>query len=140
MKAPSDTPTGDELYAEIEAAASRAGITVRKFASVLFRGEPRKVQQLRMAKRPLPTTVARVRALVAAAPLPPGRALLPRSPSCGRMGKASGDAHVPSELIIARRDLAERAHAERLPGETLHAATRRLSRQDETIASLGGGQ
>lgn len=57
-----DTPTGEQLYDELCRAAGAAGRSLSAFAAPLF-ASSWKIEQLRIARRPKPETVARVRAL-----------------------------------------------------------------------------
>lgn len=137
--------TGELLYAEIVAAADRSGASVRAFVAPLFNGASWKLEQLRIAKKPTPDTVARVRALIAGEPLP-----AIRRAKRGHVHRATGAVRVEGELVPARdiidqrRELAERAFAERRGGETLHDAVRRIGRTPgaELAAchSTGSGQ
>lgn len=63
--------TGEMLHQELGAAARAAGVSIQKFSTPLFNEPNWKLEQLRIAKHPKPSTIARVRALVAGEPLPP---------------------------------------------------------------------
>lgn len=77
-------PTGAELVAEIEKAAHAAGVSPTEFARPLSGMTNNFLAQLRIAKRPLASTIARVRALVAGEPVPAGRGGLPGVVTCRR--------------------------------------------------------
>jgi hypothetical protein len=136
--------TGQDLYDELQRAARAAGTSLNKFAAPLFaEGQvPWKLEQLRIAKCPMPHTLARVRALIAGEPLPEARP----SPIKGKTIRAryerpsgASESRLSSEAIAFRRNLTDLARTHRLPGETLHAAIRRLQHQQSTIADLGEG-
>lgn len=132
--------TGQLLYDELADAALVAGVPLRQFVAPLFNEPSWKLEQLRIAKAPMPATIARVRALIAGEPLPPTRPSPVKGHTIGpRHERIIGvETRLSGEVIAQRRNLAERAHAERHPGETLAAAVRRISHQQRTIAELGG--
>jgi hypothetical protein len=132
--------TGQQLYDELAAAANAAGVSLRHFVAPLFNEPSWKLEQLRIAKVPMPATIARVRALIAGEPLPPTRTSPVKGKTISRRHEriTGGETRLSGEVIAYRRNLTDMAHAERLPGETLAAAVRRISHQQRTIAELGG--
>lgn len=126
-------PTGEQLLDELRAAAVAAGKPLTQFVAPLVTSSPQNfIAQLGRAGRPIAQTVERVRACVEGRPIP-----LPRpSPFKGHAGGARVHQAADSELrcnadeVARRRALADRAHAERRPGETLDQAVKRL-RGDE---------
>jgi len=132
--------TGQDLYDDLQRAAHAAGTTLNKFAAPLFaEGQTAwKLEQLRIAHNPMPHTIARVRALIAGEPLPEART----SPIKGKTIRTrderpsgSSETRLSGDVIAARRNLTDQARTERLPGETLAAAVRRL--QQSTVSNLG---
>lgn len=121
--------TGEQLYAEIRAAATASGRSLREYTRPLF-GESDskwKLEQLRIARNPTRSTIERVRALLAGEPLPE-RPASPRKglPLSTDRRNPDGDHRLSGDEIARRRALTDVAHAERRPGETLHQAMMRL--------------
>lgn len=82
------------------------------------------LRQLREAKNPTAATLERVKALLEGREVPQ---LATAAPSVKRGRPIHAEIIAKGELE-RRRQLAERAAAERLPGETLHDAVTRLAR------------
>lgn len=122
-------PTGEDLADELTAAARARGVTMNAFVAPLVTSTPTNfIQALRRSRTPLQSTIDRVRACCAGLPVPPPRV----SPFKGHRGAKrhevnDGEKRMSSDEIERRRRLTDRAHAERLPGETLHQAIRRLA-------------
>jgi hypothetical protein len=74
--APEDQPTGQELAAEIDAFITRTGIRESSIGKLCMH-DPKAVRWFRQGRRPMPATVARLRAFMAA---PPREAFEPRAP------------------------------------------------------------
>lgn len=134
-------PTGEQLYEELCAAAAAAGARVDVFAAPLFGSGyvTWKLEQLRIARRPLRRTVDRVRSLIAGVTIAPV--------SCRRgeyareyqqltraqadalglppSGRAIRDAkHIELQQRMRHRtellrELTEQAHQDRRPGQTV---------------------
>lgn len=120
--------TGEQLYNELRAAAAKSGKSLTKFVAPLY-SDNTKLEQLRMAKTPKQTTVDRVRALLAGQSLPEIRPS-PRKgvPTAGdRLKGANGEYRITGEEIASRRALTDLARTDRLPGETLQDAIKRLT-------------
>lgn len=134
--------TGEALYDEMRIAAHAAHTTILKFASALYPADTGwKLEQLRIARCPRPLTIARVRALIAGEPIP-AAGVGNNKGRTGRRGALVGDApetRLTGDEISRRRDLTEQALAERLPGETIHDAIRRLTHGATVIADLRKG-
>lgn len=137
MSAPRTTTgvTGEMLYEELRVAAVKAGVSIQKYSAPLFSEPNWKLEQLRIARQPNPNTIARVRARISGEPIPPPRG--------GRFsGGSTADSHrvtevrVPGDVIEQRRRLTEAAHENRLPGETIASAVRRIEQQQVTIEEL----
>jgi hypothetical protein len=109
--------TGEQLHDQVRAAAQASGQSIKAFVRPLFGDSSWKLEQLRIAKTPTQSTIDRVRALIAGEPLPAA----PVSPRKGLPLGLTGDE------IARRRSLTYLAHHTRRPGETLHAAIRRLT-------------
>jgi hypothetical protein len=141
--------TGEQLYQELCRAAGAAGKSLSGFVAPLFHGASWKIEQLRIARKPTASTVARVRALIAGDPLPPllrGRYIRDER-AFGLSRLAAEAAGIPPsrrsideasslEEQLARRsrielarDLAEVAHATRRPGQLLADRVRELRRE-----------
>lgn len=121
-----DRPTGDELLTELRRAAYGARQPLKRYVAPLAPARAHLfIYQLERAGHPLPATVERVRALIAGKPIPPA--------STAKVGhhlpltSLAGDPRLPGDLIAARRELTDRAHRDRRPGETLAAAIERLA-------------
>jgi hypothetical protein len=119
----SDQPTGADLVHQLWLAARAHGQPLRTFAAGLARDPNKFVQQLRAAQRPKPATIARIQALIEGRDLPPPANQPQRS---DREQVRVANISAGNAAIEWRRALAEAAAAERRPGETLHAAVRRL--------------
>lgn len=138
-----DAPiTGELLHSELCAAAAAAGKPVGAFVAPLFNGASWKLEQLRIARKPTPSTIARVRALIAGEPLPPHFRRDPRTIGLTRL-EAEEAGIPPSERShyeghLLRRAIEIKAHVERRlalcdrarltrrPGQTLADAVREL--------------
>jgi hypothetical protein len=139
----SDVPSGRDLVHQLWVAAGAKGMTLSAFVAPLT-GQPNKfLQQLREARRPKPATIERVRALIEGREIPPAanqpkvdystctraererRGLDPSSRQLCEERSLTA-AELEKERVAWRRALAEAATVERRPGETLHAAVRRL--------------
>lgn len=141
--------SGEQLYAEICAAAARAGVGLQKFTRPLWGGADSswKIEQLRMAKFPQRHTIERVRALVAGEPLPPAPSRkrgvydhglqrmsrvdraeqgLPPSQRQIREDELAAIAVSRAEQVERRRRVAEIAHVQRRPGQTLADCVREI--------------
>lgn len=120
--------TGEQLYQEICTAAARAGKSLAAFARPLF-PDTWKIEQLRIARYPTATTIARVRALIAGEPLPPPEKRLGltrldaeeagMAPSRRSIREAASlSTALDRQTRLERaRDLAEAARATRKPGQ-----------------------
>lgn len=139
--------TGEDLYQDLVLAAGKAGKSLTRFVAPIF-SDSWKIEQLRFARRPLPLTIERVRALIDGRPIP-GRVyatntdrLLPGHKSKTRE-QAEGMGLPPSRrsyterraLQIAQerrqhvdrlRDLSELARETRKPGQALGERLREL--------------
>jgi hypothetical protein len=127
-------PTGADLVEELRKAAAGAGVKPAHFVRPLTGGNSYAfLNQLGTAKAPTPQTVARVRALIDGRQIPErfskGYAEAPRP---GR----PPEIHIPGAEIEQRRNLVELAHEQRLPGETIAAAVRRLQHSEAVVADL----
>lgn len=122
-------PTGEQLCDELRVAAHASGVSLARFCAPLFKGESWKIEQLRIARKPLRRTVERVRALIAGEPVPeaPPSPLRGRPQGHGRHRITDGDTRMTGDEIARRRALTDVAHAQRRPGETLHQAVNRLA-------------
>lgn len=115
-------PSGADLVHQLWTAARASGVSLGEFVRPLT-GHPAKyLRQLREAHRPGPMTVERIRALIAGetVPLPQSRAV---------MRSVRPAASTVRDDLEWRRALGEAAIAERLPGETLADAVRRIERE-----------
>jgi hypothetical protein len=65
-----ESPTGEQLYDELLEAAAKSGKSLAAFVAPLFNGASWKIEQMRIAARPKPLTVRRVRALIEGEPIP----------------------------------------------------------------------
>jgi len=117
------------VVATLRTASAKAGVPLYQFIEPIALSTPKNLlAQLAMATKPVQATIDRVRALIAGEPIPPPR----ESPFRGHYGKRerphdhSRDRHITEDVLMYRRSLAERAHAERMPGETVHQALRRI--------------
>lgn len=142
--------TGEDLYQELQAAALRAGMSLTGFAAPIFT-DSWKIEQLRIAQRPKPVTIERVRALIEGRPIPgktrPSGAdrLLPGHKSMTRLqaeamglprsGRSVAEEHA---LAIAKRrklheetmrELSHVARETRRPGQPLGDRLRELRRE-----------
>jgi hypothetical protein len=129
-----ECPTGDQLADELRAAAKASGVTLAQFIVPIAPGNPSNfIGQLQRARTPMPLTIARCRALVDGQPIPQslewtGRKGPPRGSKVHAV--KDGESRCSADEVARRRTLAERAHAERHPGETLQAAISRLTAAD----------
>jgi hypothetical protein len=138
--------TGQHLWDEIRQAAARAGMSMQRFSAPLFNEPNWKLEQLRIAKRPKPSTIARVRALIAGEPIPPpsgNQYCAARRPLGLTRTAAEQAGFPPSGRSVAEnrnlaqalerkarvdhaRDLSELARATRRPGQCLADRLREL--------------
>lgn len=121
-------PSGADLVEELRAAAQAKGVPLKHFVTPLVTSTASNfIQCLGRSARPMGLTIAKVRALIAgAAPPDPDAAQFSQQRGVKHMEVKDSEARIPSAEIEQRRWLTERAHAERRPGETVHAALRRL--------------
>ena len=138
-------PTGEQLYQELVAEARRRQVGVVRLARQLWPYGPNwKLEQMRIAARPKPATVERIRSVIAGEPverdfegaidepvltitrderaaqgLPPSRRQIYEERSLRRLAEAKA-------ALQRRIALSRLAHERKLPGETLQAATARL--------------
>jgi hypothetical protein len=142
-------PSGEQLYEKLCSAAQAAGVSVEVFASPMFpAGQVRwKLEQMRIAHRPLKRTIDRIQALISGEEFTPAKrsiASLYNSPyqrftraECDNMGlPPSGRAlrerqslqHIAREKdrIELLRRLTERAHFDRRPGQSIADRVREL--------------
>jgi hypothetical protein len=124
--------TGAELVHELWIAAKARGVGLHTFVEPLTSQPGKWTRQLREASCPKPATIERVRALIDGRELPPAanqrqigtnRTLSSHQSHAERRAE---DLRTVRDQIEQRRYLGELAHAERRPGETIHAAVRRL--------------
>jgi hypothetical protein len=131
--------TGEQLHRELSEAARAAGMSLQRFARPLFSEPNWKLEQLRIARKPKPSRIARVRALIAGEPLPEpsgnqycrdARAYASSRrgdrDALGGLRDHSFEPRLTGDVIAARQALTRRARAERRPGETLQSAIQRL--------------
>jgi hypothetical protein len=127
-------PSGADLVDELRAAAKARGVSLNQMVAPLATSTPSNfLQCLGRSSRPMGFTIDKVRACCAGLPIPE----VPAASYSGQRGvkqveAADSEVRVPSHVIERRRRLAERAHAERRPGETLHQAVIRLAQQGES--------
>jgi hypothetical protein len=136
--------TGEQLHAELTAAAARARVSLREFVEPLFNEPNWKLEQLRIAKCPTQSTIDRVRALVEGRPIPPTARVgnyrradprhlqmtraeaeaagIPPSGRCIDLAQATAE----KTRVELSRHLAELAHLSRRPGQTLADRVREL--------------
>jgi hypothetical protein len=120
--------TGEQLHDQVRAAAQASGQSIKAFVRPLFGDSSWKLEQLRIAKTPTQSTIDRVRALIAGEPLPAAPVSPRKGLPLGKVRKVSdGEHRLTGDEIARRRSLTYLAHHTRRPGETLHAAIRRLT-------------
>jgi hypothetical protein len=122
-------PSGGELIEELRAAAAALGVSLKTFVAPLVTSTASNfISCLSRSRTPMALTIARVRACCAGEPLPDARPSEWGEPrGVKHMQVTDSEARIPGAEIDRRRMLAERAHAERRPGESLAAAVRRLT-------------
>jgi hypothetical protein len=138
--------TGADLVHQLWTAARAQGVTLGTFVKPLTSDPTKWLGQLREAHRPKPATLERVAALIEGRDIPPphnkpavGYSTCTRAEREFR-GLAPSSRQVRDEKQIEvrirdrdnlewRRAIAEAAADERLPGETLHAACRRIEHE-----------
>lgn len=137
-------PTGEQLYNELCSAAAKAGRGLGGFAAPLFNGASWKIEQMRIAARPTPLTVRRVRALIAGEPIP-GHRLDVRHLTMTRAqaaelgvppsGRAKYEQHLLEQQQSARARvewqmaISEEAKLTRRPGQTIADRFRELRQE-----------
>lgn len=136
--APPAQPSGEQLWAEIEDCIARTpDITPGRFALLLGRSD-QSFRQIAFAARPKPSTVERVRAIIAGRrePFTP----FERKP---RSADQSFVTVTGPTVTDEEREAARRAAEHRLPGETLANAVRREAEEQgerrSTARVAGGG-
>lgn len=142
-----DQVTGEQLFDELCAAATSAGVGVGTFAAPLF-PTSWKIEQMRIAHKPKAETVEQVRALIAGDYLPPRSARYIRDERALGMTRVEAEAagippsqrsmyegHLLNRAAETKqrdaimRDIGEQAHATRRPGQTLADRARELRRE-----------
>lgn len=118
---------GADLVHQLWTAARAEGLPLAEFVKPLTSSPAKFIRQLRMAARPGAMTVTRIRALIAGEPVPPTTSRAP--------GIAAARPHAEDlrAEIERRRALAEAAAEHRRPGETLHAAVRRVELELQAV-------
>jgi hypothetical protein len=121
---------------------------MQKFSAPLFNEPNWKLEQLRIAKRPKPSTIARVRALIAGQPIPPPSGnqycraartrieaeeagLAPSARSVRERQTLKQQMERRGRVDLARH-LAELAHVSRRPGQTLADRLRELRAEERS--------
>jgi hypothetical protein len=96
--------TGEELFAELDAAAREAGVSITRFAAPIFPCA-HKIEQLRLAKKVRQGTIARVRALIAGEPVPPPNVKYIRDPRAIGLSRRSGSEWDRTQPSLDQRTL-----------------------------------
>lgn len=131
--------TGADLAAELDALLARRPELSKSKIGLLLRNKRNGIEEIRSAIKPLPSTVAKVRAFIAA---PPAEALLLTSEELSRINSDSARRGVDKRCATIRRDAVSQARRI-LDGDTsikrnavISAAVRDLKAQRQNEARL----